>query len=81
QTNQVVKITSTNNETHATSITDLPHVDENEPDTLYDEEPNADLTEKTSEFDPLVKVKQQLSVSTVSDDVQHPTTTAMTSAN
>ncbi|CAF2047089.1 unnamed protein product [Rotaria magnacalcarata] len=81
QTNQVVKITSTNNETHTTSITDLPHVDENEPDTLYDEEPNEDLTEKTSEFDPLVKVKQQLSVSTVSDDVQHPTTTAMTSAN
>ncbi|CAF2205383.1 unnamed protein product [Rotaria magnacalcarata] len=81
QTNQVVKITSTNNETHTTSITDLPHVDENEPDTLYDEEPNEDLTEKTSEFDPLVKVKQQLSVFTVSDDVQHPTTTAMTSAN
>ncbi|CAM4755050.1 unnamed protein product [Rotaria magnacalcarata] len=78
---QVLKITSINNETHTTSITDLSHVEENEPDDLYDEEPNEDLTEKTLEFDPLVEVKQQLSVYTISDDVQNPTTTTMTSAN
>ncbi|CAF4435028.1 unnamed protein product, partial [Rotaria magnacalcarata] len=60
---------------------DLSHVEENEPDDLYDEEPNEDLTEKTLEFDPLVEVKQQLSVYTISDDVQNPTTTTMTSAN
>ena len=80
QTNQVIKITPANNQIDTTSITDLPHLEENEPDDLFDEELDEDLSDKTPEFDPSVEVKQRLSVYAVSDDVQHPTTTMMTSA-
>ncbi|CAF3089721.1 unnamed protein product [Rotaria socialis] len=75
QISQVVNITSTNNQTHTTSLIDLPHLEENIPDDLSYEEPDEDLLENKSDFEALVEVKQQLSVNLVSDDVQNPTTT------
>ncbi|CAF3428106.1 unnamed protein product [Rotaria sp. Silwood2] len=69
QTNQVVKITSTNNKTHTDSITDLVHLEENDPDSSSDEEPHEVFTERTSEYHPSVEAKTQLSVYVVSDAV------------
>ena len=54
----MIKITSANNQIDTTSITDLPHLEENEPDDLFDEELDEDLSDKTPEFDPSIEVKQ-----------------------
>ncbi|CAF4804343.1 unnamed protein product, partial [Rotaria sp. Silwood2] len=81
QTNESVKSTSTNNNTHTASVMNLTRLEENEPSSASDEEPQEDSTRTTDKLHPLIDEKKQLSLSAVADDVQNPTTTTTLNAN
>ncbi|CAF3177733.1 unnamed protein product [Rotaria sp. Silwood2] len=81
QTNQLIKITSTNNNIHTAPTKDLAHLEENESTSSSDEESQEDFTRTTDKLYPLIEAKKQLYMSTVADDVQNSTTTITISGN
>ncbi|CAF4855866.1 unnamed protein product [Rotaria socialis] len=81
QTNQLVKVTCTNNDTHTASTKDLTDLEENESSSVSDEELQEDFTRTTDKLHPLIEAKKQLSKFAAADDLQNPTTTTTLSAN
>ncbi|CAF2102228.1 unnamed protein product [Rotaria magnacalcarata] len=81
QANRLSKITSINNSTHTASTKDLENFDETESSSESDEEPQEAFTTTTDNLHPLIETKKQLSMSTVTEDVQNPPTTMTLSAN
>ncbi|CAF2929537.1 unnamed protein product [Rotaria sp. Silwood2] len=60
QTNELVKSTSINNNTHTASAKDLTRLEENEPSSASDEEPQDDSTRTTDKLHPLIDKKKAI---------------------